>query len=141
MPRALRRSGFNTDSHRIGHGLPQDCANPCCVCDNLCFYAQWRRGIQPERLNAEGDSPSARSRGLSEAQPPESRHPQRKASEGRESSRQGSRYSRFPNASWWVTRYRGLRFAPPPATSHSLRSGVRPFRSCCGYRGQCGRFC
>ena len=65
MPRAERRSGFNTDSHRIGHGLPQDCANPCCVCDNLCFYAQWRRGIQPERLNAEGDSPSALSRGLS----------------------------------------------------------------------------
>ena len=23
----------------------------------------------------------------------------------------------------------------PPATSHSLRSGIRPFRSCGGYRG------
>ena len=31
-----------------------------------------------------------------------------------------------------ASRYRGLRFAPPPAKSHSLRSGVRPFRSCCG---------
>ena len=34
-----------------------------------------------------------------------------------------------------VSRYRGLRFATPPATSHSLRSGIRPFRSCGGHRG------
>ena len=53
---------------------------------NLCeFYAVAAcEGIQPERLNAEGDSPSARSRGLSVSAPPGSRHPQRKASEGLE---------------------------------------------------------
>ena len=28
-----------------------------------------------------------------------------------------------------VSCFRGFRFAAPPATSHSLRSGVRPFRS------------
>ena len=49
------------------------------------FYAVAAcESIQPERLNAEGDSPSALSRGLSEAQPLEHRQPQRKASEGRE---------------------------------------------------------
>ena len=37
-----------------------------------------------------------------------------------------------------VSRYRGLRFAAPPATSHSLRLGIRPFRSCCGLAGVCG---
>ena len=35
-------------------------------------------------------------------------------------------------ASCGVAHYRGLRFAPPSAKSHSLRSGIRPFRSCCG---------
>ena len=31
-----------------------------------------------------------------------------------------------------VSCFRGFRFAAPPATSHSLRSGIRPFRSCSG---------
>ena len=35
-----------------------------------------------------------------------------------------------------VARYRGFRFAAPSAKSHSLRSGIRPFRSCGGYRLQ-----
>ena len=89
-------------------------------------------GIQPERLNAEGFSPSALSRGLSVSATPGMPSSSRKASERRENSRQGSRFSRSSNASWWASRYRGFRFAPPSATSHSLRSGVRPFRSCCG---------
>ena len=37
-----------------------------------------REGIQPERLNAEGDSPSALSRGLSEAQPPDTSRKKKK---------------------------------------------------------------
>ena len=43
------------------------------------------RGIQPERLNAEGDSPSALSRGLSVSATPGIPTTQRKASNGRES--------------------------------------------------------
>ena len=69
----------------------------CAVfCDNLCLLCRGgMRGIQPERLNAEGDSPSALSRGLSvSATPGKPSSPPRKASERRESSRRGSRYSR-----------------------------------------------
>ena len=46
-------------------------------------------GIQPERLNAEGDSPSALSRGCSYSATPGIPAIIRKASEGRESSRLG----------------------------------------------------
>ena len=55
-------------------------------------------GIQPERLNAEGFSPSAFSRGLSVSATPGIHAIKRKASEGRESSRRGSRFSRSSNA-------------------------------------------
>ena len=51
-------------------------------------------GIQPERLNAEGFSPSALSRGLSVSATPGMPSSSRKASERRENSRQGSRFSR-----------------------------------------------
>ena len=53
-----------------------------------------REGIQPERLNAEGFSPSARSRGWSDSATPGIPSSTRKASERRENTRQGSRYSR-----------------------------------------------
>ena len=86
---------------------------------------------QPERLNAEGFSLSALSRGWSVSATLGMKGNKEKASERRESSRRGSRYSRSSHYGG-VARYRGFRFAPPPATSHSLRSGVRPFRSCCG---------
>ena len=59
----------------------------------ICGYLpNCRDGIQPERLNAEGDSPSARSRGLSVSATPGIPSSPRKG--GRESSRRGSRYSR-----------------------------------------------
>ena len=58
--------GFTTDFHGIRHGFSQDCVYLCFICDNLCLLCRGgMRGIQPERLNAEGDSPSALSRGLS----------------------------------------------------------------------------
>ena len=100
----------------------------------LCFLLQrgGGDGIQPERLNAEGDSPSALSRGLSVSATPGTPAPIEKASERRENSCQGSRFSRLSDASRKMLRYRGLRFAPPSAKSHSLCSGFRPFRSCCG---------
>ena len=53
-----------------------------------------REGIQPERLNAEGFSPSALSRGWSVSVTPGIPSSPRKASERRESSCRGSRYSR-----------------------------------------------
>ena len=88
-------------------------------------------GNQPERLNAEGVSPSALSRGLSVSATPGILSSPRKG--GRESSRYGSRFSRSSH-NGGASRYRGFRFATPPAKSHSLRSGFRPFRSCCGWR-------
>ena len=51
-------------------------------------------GIQPERLNAEGFSPSAFSRGLSVSATPGIPAPLKKASGGREISCHGSRFSR-----------------------------------------------
>ena len=51
-------------------------------------------GIQPERLNAEGFSPSALSRGLSVSATPGIPAPLKKASGGREISCHGSRFSR-----------------------------------------------
>ena len=74
---------------------------PLCGANHKSASPRLRRGhrgiegIQPERLNAEGDSPSALSRGLSvSATPGIPTTPKRKASGGRESSRRGSRYSR-----------------------------------------------
>ena len=60
-----------------------------------------REGIQPERLNAEGFSPSARSRGWSVSVTPGIPSSTRKASERRENTRQGSRYSRSSHHGWW----------------------------------------
>ena len=60
-------------------------------------------GIQPERLNAEGDSPSALSRGWSVSVTLGMPGTNGKASERRESSRQGSRNSRLSDASNGVT--------------------------------------
>ena len=51
-------------------------------------------GIQPERLNAEGFSPSAFSRGLIVSATPGIPAPLKKASGGREISCHGSRFSR-----------------------------------------------
>ena len=60
-----------------------------------CGYAvMGMRGIQPERLNAEGDSPSALSRGLSVRATPGKPSSPRKASGGRECCRRGKWYSR-----------------------------------------------
>ena len=104
------------------------------ICDNQCFSLPNRRGgIQPEKVECRGRSPSALSRGLSVSATPGIYAIKRKASERRESSRRGSRFSRLSDASWWEPRYRGFRFAAPSATSHSLRSGIRPFRSCGGW--------
>ena len=61
-------------------------------------------GIQPERLTAEGFSPSALSRGWSVSATPGVPAIIVKASGRRESSCQGSRYSRFSNALWWGDR-------------------------------------
>ena len=60
-------------------------------------------GIQPERLNAEGFSPSALSRGWSVSVTLGMPGTNGKASGGRESCRRGSRYSRLSDASNGVT--------------------------------------
>ena len=67
----------------------------CLCCVNLCFLQRGGGdGIQPERLNAEGDSLRALSRGWSVSVTPGIPSSPRKASERRESSSRGSRYSR-----------------------------------------------
>ena len=67
----------------------------CLCCVNLCFLKRGGGdGIQPERLNAEGDSLRALSRGWSVSVTPGIPSSPRKASERRESSSRGSRYSR-----------------------------------------------
>ena len=87
------------------------------------------RGIQPVRLNAEGDSPSARSRGLSEAQPPGISANQKKSVwRTREQSPRKPIFAFFKRIMEGHNT-EGFANAPPSATSHSLRSGIRPFRS------------
>ena len=68
------------------------------------------------------------------AQSPEYRHPHEKKDANVVAEEADFRV--FQTHNGVVSLYRGLRFAPPPATSHSLRSGIRPFRSCGGYRLQ-----
>ena len=60
----------------------------------VLYYTRGLRGIQPERLNAEGDSLSARSRGLSVSATPRNHLTQEMASGRRENSRQSKWYSR-----------------------------------------------
>ena len=82
-------------------------------------------------MNAEGDSPSAFSRGWSVSVTPGMPVLKEKRLEDANVVAKVADI-RVLLASCGVARYRGLRFAPPPATSHSLRSGLRPFRSRCG---------
>ena len=131
-----------TDFCRLGHRFSQYCVYQCYVCGNLCFIAaRWWWCSPTRKAECRGRSPRALSRGLSVIATPEPYDP----SERREFCRQGSRFSRLSDASRKMLRYRGLRFATPSAKSHSLRSGVRPFRSRCGeasdYQPLRGWFC
>ena len=89
-------------------------------------------GIQPERLNAEGFSPSALSRGWSVSATPGVPAIIVKASGRRENSCQGSRYSRFSNALWWgdrlprVTLRFTLGYEPLALLGHSTFQVVCP---------------
>ena len=89
-------------------------------------------GIQPERLNAEGFSPSALSRGWSVSATPGVPAIIVKASGRRENSCQGSRYSRFSNALWWgdrlprVTLRFTLGYEPLALLGHSTFQVVWP---------------
>ena len=48
---------FNTDFHRVKPGLSLYCVRTCHICEKLCLLLPNRRvGIQPERLNAEGEA-------------------------------------------------------------------------------------
>ena len=119
----------NTDFHRIKYGFPHYCVYLCHVRVNLCLIilrqSRWYPTWKVERW---GRSPSAFSRGLSDSATP-GKPPSPK--EKRRTQKQPPRKPIFAFfASWWEPRYRGFRFAPPPATSHSLRSGILPFRSC-----------
>ena len=86
-------------------------------------------GIQPERLNAEGDSLSALSRGWSISVTPGMPVLKEKRMEDANvvAKVAAIRVLQAHHMGWHDTEG----FASPSATSHSLRSGIRPFRSCC----------
>ena len=107
-------------------GLSQHCACLCHGCV-ICVYC-CRGGIQPERLNAEGDSPSAFSLGWSDSATPGTIAPKEKPLEDAKAAAEEADI-RVLLASNRASQYRGLRSATPSAKSHSLRSGLRPFRS------------
>ena len=88
-------------------------------------------GIQPERLNAEGDSPSALSRGCSVSATPGM--PVLKEKRLEDANVVAKVAAIRVLQAHHMGRHDTEGFASPSATSHSLSSGIRPFRSCCGY--------
>ena len=98
------------------------CVYQCHVCDNLCFILP--RGIRRyPTWKVEW--------GLSVSATPGIPAPLKKAKDAKTVDKEAD-IRVLQTHYGGVARYRGFRFAPPSATSHSLRSGVRPFRSCCG---------